>query len=41
MEDKLNQIPLSEVLDIYKEITTMIKSLNDREKQIVESETND
>lgn len=41
MEDKLNQIPLSEVLDIYKEITSMIKSLNDREKQIVESEKND
>ena len=41
MEDKLNQIPLKEVLDVYKEITSMIKSLEDREKQIMESEKND
>jgi hypothetical protein len=41
MQDKLNQIALSEVLDIYKEITSMLKSLEDREKQIAESEKND
>ncbi len=41
MQDKLNQIALSEVLDIYKEICSMLKSLEDREKQIAESENND
>ncbi len=41
MEDKLNEVALKEVLDIYKEITSMIKSLEDREKQIMESEKND
>lgn len=38
MQDKLDQIPLSEVLDIYKEISTMVKSLEEKEKQAVESE---
>ncbi len=41
MEDKLNQVALSEVLNIYKEISSMLKSLEDREKQIAESENND
>ena len=41
MQDKLDQIALSEVLDIYKEISSMLKSLEDREKQIAESEKND
>lgn len=41
MEDKLNQVALSEVLNIYKEISLMLKSLEDREKQIAESEKND
>lgn len=41
MEDKLNQVALSEVLNIYKEISMMLKSLEDREKQIAESEKND
>lgn len=41
MQDKLDQIALSEVLDIYKEISSMIKSLEDKEKQIAESENND
>ena len=31
MQDKLNEIALSEVLDIYKEISLMLKSLEDRE----------
>ena len=41
MQDKLDQVALSEVLDIYKEISSMIKSLEDKEKQIAESEKND
>jgi hypothetical protein len=41
MTDKLDQIALSEVLDIYKEISSMLKSLEDKEKQIAESEKND
>lgn len=41
MQDKLNEVALSEVLDIYKEISTMLKSLEDKEKQIAESENND
>ena len=41
MTDKLDQIALSEVLDIYKEISSMLKSLEDKEKQIAESENND
>lgn len=41
MQDKLNQIALSEILDVYKEISSMLKSLEDREKQIAESEKND
>jgi hypothetical protein len=41
MQDKLDQVALSEVLDIYKEISSMLKSLEDREKQIAESEKND
>lgn len=41
MQDELNNIPLSEVLDIYKEISSMLKSLEDKEKQITESENND
>ena len=38
MQDELNQIALEEVLDVYKEIISMVKSLEDREKQIAESE---
>ena len=38
MQDKLDQIALSEVLEIYKEISAMVKSLEEKEKQIVESE---
>jgi hypothetical protein len=41
MQDKLDQVALSEILDIYKEISSMLKSLEDREKQIAESEKND
>ncbi len=41
MQEKLEEIALSEVLDIYKEINSMLKSLEDREKQIMESEKND
>ena len=41
MQDKLDKIALSEVLNIYKEISSMLKSLEEREKQIAESEKND
>ncbi len=38
MQDKLDQIELSEVIDIYKEISSMVKSLEEKEKQALESE---
>ena len=41
MQDELNNLALSEVLDIYKEISAMLKSLEDKEKQILESENSD
>ncbi len=41
MQDELNNIALQEVLDVYKEINSMLKSLTDKEKQIAESENND
>ena len=39
MQESLDNISLTEVLDIYNEITSMIKSLEDRENAL-ESETN-
>lgn len=41
MQEKLDSISLKEVLDIYNEICSMIKSLEDREKELAESESND
>lgn len=41
MQNELNNLALSEVLDIYKEISAMLKSLEDKEKQILESENSD
>ena len=41
MEEKLDGVALSEVLDIYNELTSMIKSLEEREKALTESEDSD
>ncbi len=41
MQEKLDGVALSEVLDIYGEISSMLKSLNDKEKEIAESDNND
>ena len=41
MQEGLDKISLKEVLDIYNMISSMIKSLEDKEKQITESENND
>lgn len=40
MQDKLDQVSLSEVIEIYNEISTMAKSLQEKEKA-AESENND
>ena len=41
MQEELDKVSLDEVLDIYKEISSMYKSLEDKEKEIAESENND
>ncbi len=40
MQDKLDQIALSDVIEIYKEISSMVKALEEKEKQAMESEKN-
>ena len=40
-QEKYDKVSLSEVLDIYNEVSSMIKSLEDREKELAESESND
>ena len=32
MTEKLDQVSLSEVIDIFNEVSTMVKSLQDKEK---------
>ncbi len=39
-QELFDKVPLNEILDIYSEISSMIKSLDDREKQLAESEEN-
>ena len=39
-QERYDKISLGEVLDIYNEISSMIKSLEDREKALAESENN-
>ncbi len=39
-QELFDKVPLGEVLDIYSEISSMIKSLEDREKELSESEGN-
>jgi len=41
MQEKLDGVSLKEVLDIYNEICSMIKSLEDKEKELMESDNND
>ena len=41
MQEKLDGIDIGEVLDIYNELCSMIKSLEDKEKELLESENND
>ncbi len=38
MTEKLDNIPLDEVLEIYNEISSMLKSLEDKKKELTESE---
>ncbi len=40
MQENLDTISLSEVISIYNEITSMVKSLEEKEKAILESEQN-
>ena len=40
MIEKLDQISLSDVISIYNEVSTMVKSLRDKEKA-AESDNND
>ncbi len=37
-QELYDKVPLDEIIGIYNEIGSMIKSLEDREKQLVESE---
>ena len=39
-QELFDKVPLSEILDVYSEMSSMIKSLDDREKQLAESEEN-
>ena len=41
MKEQLDTISLQEVLDIYSEISSMLKSLEDKDKELEESDNND
>ena len=40
-QELFDKVPLGEIIDIYNETSSMIKSLEDREKQLAESEKSD
>ena len=40
-QELFDKLSLEEVLELYNETSSMIKSLEDREKELVESENND
>ena len=40
MQEELDTVSLSDVIGIYKEISSMVKSLEDKEKAIEESGKN-
>ncbi len=39
-QEMYDKIPLGAVLDVYNEVSSMIKSLEDREKELAESDNN-
>ncbi len=41
MQEELDKVSLDEVLEIYNEISSMCKSLEDKDKELSESENND
>lgn len=40
MQEEFDKVSLNEVLDIYDEVSSMVKSLEDKEKELAESENN-
>lgn len=40
-QEMFDKVSLKEIVDIYNETSSMIKSLEDREKELAESENND
>ena len=40
-QELFDKLSLEEVLELYSETSSMIKSLEDREKELAESENND
>ena len=40
-QELFDKVSLNEIIDIYNETSSMIKSLEDREKELAESENND
>ncbi len=40
MQEKLDTVSLSEVINIYNEISNMIKTLEERENSFMESDNN-
>lgn len=40
-QELFDKLSLEEVLELYNETSSMIKSLEDREKELAESENND
>ena len=41
MQEKLDSVALKEILDIYNELCSMIKSLEDRDPELTDGENND
>ena len=41
MNEQLDKVSLSEVLEIYTTVSSMVKSLEDKEKEVVESDKSD
>ena len=41
MNEQLDKVSLSEVLEIYTTVSSMVKSLEDKEKEVAESDKSD
>ena len=41
MQEEFDKVSLDEVLEIYETVSGMVKSLEDKEKELAESENND